>query len=464
MAKPFITESFLFQSETASYLYYKYAAILPIIDYHNHLSPKQLAENQPFQNLTDAWLEGDHYKWRAMRIHGIEEFYITGDAKPEEKFNKWAETVPYTLGNPLFHWTQLELKRYFGIEEQLNPQSAATIYEVASSQLQQTSPQELLLKRNVEILCTTDDDPANNLEYHQRLQQESSLKVFPTFRADRFFLIEDTGYCQYLEKLGRAENQNINNLQDLLSVLQNRINYFHANGCRLSDYGLSQLYAADFTTSQANDILQKKLQKKTITAQEAHVFQSYLQYHLSCFYHEKGWVQQFHLGALRNANTRLYNQLGTDIGCDSVGDFQHAQAMATLFGRLDSAKQLAKTIAYNLNPSQNEVFASMMGNFHEEKVPGKMQWGSAWWFLDQKSGIEQQLEVLSKFGLLSHFIGMLTDSRSLLSFTRHEYFRRILCNLIGNEVEEGLLPEDEELIGTLIQAICYYNAKKYFNF
>ncbi len=462
--KPFITDHFLLQSKEAETLYHEYAKDMPIIDYHNHLSPKQIAENKPIENITDAWLSGDHYKWRGMRANGIDERFITGGATKQEKFDKWAETVPQTIRNPLFHWTQLELKRYFNIDTVLQTSTSKDIYKKANEVLAAKTPADLLEEMKVEVVCTT-DDPVDSLEYHQQIAKQNIFtKVYPTFRPDALLLITNDTFPGYLKKLEARVGFSIDNLNDLLQAIQGRVDYFDQNGCRLSDYGLEQIFADDFSEAEADTILKKRLANQEVTKTEAHLFASCILYKLCKMYHAKGWVQQFHLGALRNNNSRLLELIGADSGCDSIGDFSHGASMSKFFNRLDAEECLSKTIIYNLNPSQNEVFATMMGNYSEAGIPGKMQWGSAWWFLDQKDGMEKQLETLSNVGLLSRFIGMLTDSRSFLSFPRHEYFRRILCNLMAEDIKNGLIPNDIPFIGKMIQDICYNNAVTYFEF
>ncbi len=463
-SETFITDNFLLNSKEAIILYHDYAKNMPIIDYHNHLSPRQIAEDLPIENITDVWLNDDHYKWRAMRANGVEEKYITGGASKEEKFNKWAETVPYTLRNPLFHWTQLELKRYFNIDDILQPSTAATIYGKVNDALENKTPAKLLEQMNVKVACTT-DDPADDLKHHQTIAKKNTFtKVLPTFRPDSLLLIESVTFISYLEKIEACVGFSIKNLEDLLDAIQSRVDYFNEHGCRLSDYGLEQIFAYNFTEEEANVVLKKRLNGDEITKHEANIYASCILYKLCKMYHSKGWVQQFHLGALRNNNSRLLKEVGKDVGCDSIGDFSQAESMSKLFNLLDSEKCLSKTITYNLNPSQNEVFATMMGNYSEAGIPGKMQWGSGWWFLDQKDGMEKQINTLSNMGLLSRFIGMLTDSRSFLSFPRHEYFRRILCNLMAEDINKGLVPNDIPFTGKMIQDICYYNAVNYFNF
>lgn len=464
-SKTFITDNFLLNSKTAETLYHEYAKEMPIIDYHNHLSPKQIAENKPVKNITDAWLNGDHYKWRGMRANGIDENFITGTASFKERFNKWAETVPYTLRNPLFHWTQLELKRYFDIDDILQPSTADTIYKKANSVLEHKTPAQLLELMNVEVVCTT-DDPTDDLQYHKAIAKANFFtKVFPTFRADELFFINQDKFIPYVHKLSAAVDFSINDYGDFIKAINARIDYFNDNGCRLSDFGVGEaLVIEDFTDDEVSAIFNKKLKGETFSTLEINKYRSSIFIHLAKQYHKYNWVQQYHLGPIRNNNTRLVEQAGLDAGCDSIGDFPMAEFMSKLFNTLNSTDQLAKTITYNLNPSQNEVFATMMGNFQAGGIPGKMQWGSGWWFLDQKDGMEKQLNALSNMGLLSRFVGMLTDSRSFLSFPRHEYFRRILCDLIAEDVNKGLVPDDLEFLGQMVQDICYNNAKNYFGF
>ena len=433
---------------------------MPIIDYHCHLSPHDIAVNRQFENLSVVWLAGDHYKWRAMRSLGIKEKYITGNGSDEDKFEQWAYTVPYTMRNPLYHWTHLELKRYFEIEESLNPESAAGIYSKAGDTLKRDDfkTRGLLEMMNVETVCTT-DDPTDSLEYHKKLAKEGyKIKVLPAFRPDKSFAIEDpVSYRAYLEKL----SPNIKSYDDLLTALEKKVNYFHDCGGRLSDHGLETLY---FEEGKPEQIFKTVLSGTKVSPREIAAFKFHVLTALCKMYHKRGWVQQFHLGAIRNTNQRMLRELGPDTGFDSIGDYSQATSLAQFFNNLDNTDQLAKTILYNVNPSQNEVFATMTGNFNDGSVKGKMQFGSAWWFLDQKDGMEKQINTLSNMGLLSCFIGMLTDSRSFLSFPRHEYFRRILCNLIGNDVENGELPSDEKWLGKIVNDVCYGNAKEYFNF
>ncbi|TMM55786.1 glucuronate isomerase [Maribacter algarum] len=463
--KTFISDDFLLQNQFAISLYHGYAKELPIIDYHNHLSPNEIAHNRVFENISQVWLAGDHYKWRAMRALGIDEEYITGKASDKEKFLKWAETVPYTVRNPLYHWTHLELQRYFGIDELLSTTNAELIYDISSKKLQETTHHTLglLQQKKVEFLCTT-DDPTDSLEYHKSIQEQGiSPKVFPTFRPDKAFAVEDTeSYLRFVEKLETAVGNRINSYDDLLSALENRIDYFHEAGGRLADHGLEQLYYFEKEEYNCKKLFVKLKDGKSLSANEVHFFKSKTLLFLARQYYKQGWTQQFHLGAIRNNNTRLLRSLGPDTGFDSMGDFSQARALSGFLNDLDSTNELAKTVLYNLNPSDNEVFATMAGNFNDGTIKGKVQFGSAWWFLDQKDGMEKQLNTLSNMGLLSCFVGMLTDSRSFLSFPRHEYFRRILCNLIGKDVENGELPQDEKWLGKIVSDICYNNAKEYF--
>ncbi|SEQ75355.1 glucuronate isomerase [Hyunsoonleella jejuensis] len=462
----FITDNFVLQSDVAETLYHKYAKDLPIIDYHNHLSPQLIAEDQPLKNITEAWLNGDHYKWRAMRANGIDEIFITGSATShKEKFLKWAETVPKTIRNPLFHWTHLELKRYFDIDNLLHPDTAEEIYEKANAILENKTPAQLLEDLKVEVVCTT-DDPIDDLKYHQEIAEKGFFtKVFPTFRPDSMLQMLNGNSLVYIEKLIGCVGFKINDFESFLKAIDKRIDFFHDNGCRLSDYGISGAFTfAEHTEDEVNSIFNKFLNGEHLNNVEVEKYKTYLSLYLGRKYHEKGWVQQYHLGVIRNNNTRLQNIVGLDAGCDSIGDFPIIEGLSKFLNTLNESNQLAKTITYNLNPAQNETFATMMGNFQNAQYPGKMQWGSGWWFLDQKDGMEKQINCLSNMGLLSRFVGMLTDSRSFLSFPRHEYFRRILCNLLGEDVKQGLIPNDIEFLGKMVQDICYYNAKNYFSF
>jgi len=464
--KTFLDENFLLQNASAQQLYHQFAAKMPITDYHCHLSPKDIAEDRQFDNLTQIWLYGDHYKWRAMRTNGIDEKYCTGDASDSEKFTKWAETVPFTLRNPLYHWTHLELSRYFEIDTLLNPASATEIYENASAKLRQKeySVKNLLRKMNVELVCTT-DDPIDSLEYHQKIKQDGfEIKVLPAWRPDKAMAIDQIeAFNSYINNLQVAAQLQINSFTDLINALKIRHQFFNDNGCRLSDHGLDTIFSQDFTNAEIETIFLKARNSEFITAYEIGQFKSAMLYHFAVMDFEKGWVQQFHIGAMRNNNLKMLKNLGPDTGFDSIGDLPIANAMSKFFSKLANENKLAKTIIYNLNPSDNELYATMLGNFQDGSVAGKMQWGSAWWFLDQKFGMENQLNTLSSLGLLSKFVGMLTDSRSFLSYPRHEYFRRILCNLVGTDMENGEIPNDFELAGQLIKDVCYNNAHRYFN-
>lgn len=463
--KQFLDENFLLQSETAKQLYHQYAAQMPIIDYHNHLPPDQVANNHRFENVTQVWLYGDHYKWRAMRTNAVNEKYITGDATDWEKFEKWAETVPYTLRNPLYHWTHLELQRYFNISATLNGNSARAIYDECSAKMQtaEYSVQGLLKKMNVKLICTT-DDPIDSLEHHQKLrQQDAFTKMNPAFRPDKAMNVDDTvGFNQYLSALEKATNTSVTTYDHYLQALKKRHDYFAENNCNVSDHGLEEIYAEDFTKAEITAIFDRIRYGGTLNNEDRKKFKSAMLVNFAEWDCEKGWVQQFHLGALRNNNSRMLKQLGPDTGWDSIGDFSQARTLSKFLNRLDAENKLAKTIIYNLNPADNELMATMIGNFNDGSAEGKVQWGSAWWFLDQKDGMTKQINALSNMGLLSKFVGMLTDSRSFLSFPRHEYFRRILCNLFGEEIENGELPADLPWTGKIIQDICFNNAKKYF--
>ena len=464
--KNFLDENFLLSNKTAEKLYHSYAKQMPIIDYHCHLLPQQIAEDHQFKNITEAWLSGDHYKWRAMRTNGIDEAFCTGNKPDQEKFQEWAKTVPYTLRNPLYHWTHLELSRYFGINKILNQDSAAAIYEESTALIQKPefSVKNLLRKMNVALVCTT-DDPIDDLAFHEKIKNDGfEIPILPAFRPDNAMNVASPEkFNQYVKKLQAVTNISISSFDDYLYALQNRHDFFADAGCGVSDHGLEEIYAEDFTGSEIDTIFDKIHGGKELNEIEQKKFKSAMLIHFAEWDHEKGWAQQFHLGALRNNNSRMLQQLGPDTGWDSIGDFSQGRALSKFLGKLDSDNKLAKTILYNLNPADNELMATMIGNFNDGSMPGKIQYGAAWWFLDQKDGMVKQMNALSNMGLLSRFVGMLTDSRSFLSFPRHEYFRRLLCNLFGEEIERGELPNDEEWIGKVIQDICYRNARNYFN-
>ena len=463
--KDFLDADFLLQTETAKKLYHDFAKQMPVLDYHCHLPVQQIADDINFKNLTQIWLYGDHYKWRAMRTNGVPESFITGDKSDYEKFEKWAETVPYTLRNPLYHWTHIELQRYFGVHELLTADSAKKIYDDCTSLLQakEYSVRNLLRKMNVEVVCTT-DDPTDSLEYHRKIKDDGfEIKVLPAFRPDKAMNTDDVGeFKLYVKKLERASGINVTSYQSYLDALKQRHDFFATMGCSVSDHGLEYIYADDYTEDEINATFNKITNGRELSLDERLKFKSAMLHLFATWDHEKGWVQQYHVGALRNNNTRMLAVSGPDTGWDSIGDFRQAASMSKFFDKLDGTNQLAKTILYNLNPSDNELMATMAGSFNDGTVPGKIQFGSAWWFLDQKDGMTEQMNALSNMGLLSRFIGMITDSRSFLSYPRHEYFRRILCNLFGDEIENGDLPNNIEWTGKIIKDICYYNAKQYF--
>ncbi|MBW0177485.1 glucuronate isomerase [Sediminibacterium sp.] len=463
--KQFLDENFLLNNKTAQELYHGYAKHMPVIDYHCHLSPQQIAEDKQFKNITEAWLYGDHYKWRAMRTNGVEEKFCTGNAGDREKFQQWAGTVPYTLRNPLYHWTHLELQRYFGVKEVLNEKNADAVYDQCTALLQTKdfTVRNLLRKMNVAIVCTT-DDPVDSLEHHARLKADGfEIPILPAFRPDQAMNVADADrFNHYISQLEAVTGISVSSFDDFLYALQNRHDYFAAAGCNVSDHGLEEIYAEDFTGSEINSIFNKIHSGKQLNESEQRKFKSAMLVHFAEWDWEKGWVQQFHLGALRNNNSRMLQQLGPDTGWDSIGDFSQGRPLASFLNKLDSDNKLAKTIIYNLNPADNELMATMIGNFNDGSAAGKIQFGAAWWFLDQKDGMVKQMNALSNMGLLSRFVGMLTDSRSFLSFPRHEYFRRLLCNLFGEEIENGEIPADMDWVGKVIKDICYRNAQQYF--
>lgn len=467
--KNFLDENFLLQTETAQHLYHNHAVPQPIIDYHCHLVPSMVANDHQFKSITEAWLGGDHYKWRAMRTNGVDEKFCTGkDTSDWEKFEKWAETVPYTMRNPLYHWTHLELKTAFGIEKLLSPKTAREIFDECNEKLQspQFSARNLMRHYKVEAVCTT-DDPVDTLEHHIKTKNDGfEIKMLPTWRPDKAMAVENpANFVAYVEQLSQISGVNISTFDDMILALRKRQDFFAELGCKLSDHGIEEFYAEDYTEAEIKAIFNKIYGGKELSHEEVLKFKSAMMVIFAEMDWEKGWTQQFHYGAIRNNNTRLFNQLGADTGFDSIGTFSTAKAMSKFLNRLDTNNKLAKTILYNLNPADNEMIATMIGNFQDGTVAGKIQFGSGWWFLDQKDGMEKQMNSLSVLGLLSRFVGMLTDSRSFLSYPRHEYFRRTLCNLIGNDVENGLLPHQElEFIGKMVENISYYNAKNFFQF
>jgi len=465
MSNYIFNDDFLLQTKTAQILYHDHAAKMPIYDYHCHIPAAQIAEDKQFENLAQTWLYGDHYKWRAMRTNGTDEKYCTGSASDWEKFEKWADTVPHTLRNPLYHWTHLELKNPFGVKKLLNPDTAKEIYDTCNEMLQSPdfTVRNIMRKMNVKAICTT-EGPLDTLEHHKKIREDGfEIKVHTAFRPDKGLACEDLpALNDFLDKLAELTNIEINSFASYIAAIRDRHNYFHANGCRLSDYGLDTAYADEYTQKEIEKIFDKIRRNKTLEKTEQDKFKSAFLYECALADAEAGWVLQLHLGAMRNNNTRLFKSLGPDTGFDSIGDLPTAKPLSSFLDRLDMNNKLPKTIIYNLNPRDNELIATMIGNFQDGSVPGKMQYGSGWWFLDQKDGMEKQINTLSNLGLLSRFVGMLTDSRSFLSYPRHEYFRRILCNILGNDVEAGLIPKDMPLLGKMVEDISYNNAHDYF--
>lgn len=467
--KTFMDENFLLKTKTAQDLYHNHAAKMPIIDYHCHLVPKMVADDYKFNSLTEIWLGGDHYKWRAMRTNGIDERFCTGsDTSDWEKFEKWAETVPYTMRNPLYHWTHLELKTGFGITKLLSPKTAKEIYDECNEKLTKPefSARGLMRHYNVQVVCTT-DDPIDSLEHHIRTRESGfEIKMLPTWRPDKAMAVEvPADFRAYMEKLSEVSGVSISSYDDMIEALRKRHKFFEEQGCKLSDHGIEEFYAEDYTDAEIKAIFNKVYGGTTLSKEEILKFKSAMLIVFGEMDAETGWTQQFHYGAIRNNNSSMFKQLGADTGFDSIGEFNTAKAMSKYFDKLNSAGKLARTILYNLNPCANEMIATMIGNFQDGTIAGKMQFGSGWWFLDQKDGMEKQMNALSVLGLLSRFVGMLTDSRSFLSYPRHEYFRRTLCNLLGKDIENGELPASEmEFIGQMVENISYYNAKQFFKF
>jgi len=461
----FITEDFLLQGKAARRLYHEHARAVPILDFHSHLPAREIAENRSFNNLTEIWLDGDHYKWRAMRADGVAEQLCTGNAPPFEKFRAWARTVPHALRNPLYHWTHLELARYFGIDDLLSEETAAIVWDRANRRLQQEgmTVHGILDKFHVSAICTT-DDPTDSLEYHEQISASGICTlVFPTFRPDAAMRTEEPRvFSEWVEKLGDSANVDINRLSDFLDALRIRHDSFHRHGCRLSDHGLNQCYSASCGDNEAASLFQKTLEGKPLSADESAKFAGYMLLFFGRLDADKGWTKQLHLGAYRNVNTRMLRRLGRDIGCDSIGDWSQVSALAKYMDTLESENALPRMIILNVNPAENYAFAALASSFSQEGIRGKIQFGTGWWFLDQKEGIEWQINALSNCGLLSNFVGMVTDSRSFMSFPRHEYFRRVLCNLLGTEMEAGLLPNDEKVVGEMVKDICLRNAVNFF--
>lgn len=463
----FMNDNFLLKNKKAIELFHNYAQKMPIFDYHCHLSPKEIAENKKFNNLTELWLSGDHYKWRAMRAHGIEERLITGDAPDAEKFAAWAETVPYTIGNALYHWTHLELKRYFGVDELLSEQNWESIYDHCNALLLQDdfSVQGLIKRSNVKVICTT-DDPTDELFYHDQIktQPDFDVKVLPTFRPDKGLEINKDTFAMFVEKLGDVTGQSIITFTDFLNGLEKRIDFFHDKGCRLSDHGLAEIPFERSNEAELNTIFQDGRCGSTVNKLQEDQFKTAVLLFLGACYKKRGWAMQIHFGAIRNTNEKLFKQIGPDAGFDSISDQgKVAASLNAMLNALDLEDSLPRTILYNLNPNHNDLIGSTVQNFQTEPgIRGKIQFGSGWWFNDTKPGILRQLTSLADQALLPHFIGMLTDSRSFLSYTRHEYFRRVLCNLVGTWVEEGEVPNDDRLLQNLIENISYNNARNYF--
>ncbi|MFP3122179.1 glucuronate isomerase [Ectobacillus funiculus] len=463
----FMNDNFLLKNETAISLFHDYAKEMPIIDYHCHLSPKEIYENKKFKNITEAWLYGDHYKWRAMRANGIPEEYITGNASDYEKFLAWAKTVPMTIGNPLYNWTHLELQRFFGIYETLNEQSAPGIWEKANALItgEGFGARDLIVKSNVKVVCTT-DDPTDSLEYHQLLKKDEDypVSVVPGFRPDKGLEINREGFLEWVGKLEQASQVKIENYKDYLAALEVRVQFFHLVGGVVSDHALDSMVYEEATFDEVQEIFAERLTGNKLSLEAEKKFKTFTLIHLGKLYAELGWAMQFHINAHRNNNTNMFKRLGPDTGYDSINDDQIAKPLVSILDSLEQAGKLPKTIIYSLNPTDNYVIASIINSFQDGKTPGKIQFGTAWWFNDTKEGMLEQMKALSNLGLFSRFIGMLTDSRSFLSYTRHEYFRRIVCNLIGEWVENGEVPKDMELLGGIVQAIAYNNAKEYFQF
>ena len=462
--REFMCDDFLLMTDTAKTLYHNYAKNMPIYDFHCHLNPKEIYENKKYKNITEVWLGGDHYKWRAMRSNGVDEKYITGDADDKEKFMKWAETIDECYGNPLFHWTHLELKRFFGIDLVLSKETAEEVWNLTNEKLttDKFTARELIKMSNVKTLCTT-DDPIDSLEYHIALKEDKSFDVIvnPAFRPDKGIRIEKDEFIPWFNRLEEIYGEKIDSIDKYTSALESRIEFFHQVGCRISDHALDPVVFEKGTKEEVNAILLKKLAGEELTEKEVKQFKTYVMIFLGKEYSKRKWVMQIHVGCIRNNSTRMFNKLGADTGYDAIDDELFLRALSKLLDTLDTTDELPKTIIYNLNPRDNEAIGTLIGCFQDGKIPGKIQFGSGWWFLDQKDGMTRQMTALANLGLLSRFVGMLTDSRSFLSYTRHEYFRRILCNLLGDWVERGELPNNIERLGKMVENICYNNVNNY---
>lgn len=465
---PFMNRDFLLKSETARTLYHDHAAAMPVIDYHCHINPREIWEDKRYDTITEVWLGGDHYKWRAMRSCGVPEYYITGNADPAEKFRKWAETIPNLIGNPLYHWTHLELQRYFGITEPLCGENAMEIYERCNAILQQPdmSVRGIIRRSNVKLICTT-DDPADDLCYHEKLAADPTAPaiVLPAFRPDKAMRADKPDFPAYVARLEQVVGYPINNVEDMRRALTDRIDYFHAHGCRVSDHALDYCFYVQATPEQLDNIFARARAGQPITHHEQLAYHTALLLTVGQAYNRLNWVMQLHFACLRDNSTRMMRQLGPDTGFDCINDQSNAAGLAALLNALEQADALGKTILYSLNPSDNAAIGTIMGAFQTDSpIPGKIQQGSAWWFNDHKPGMEAQMISLMSLGAMGTFNGMLTDSRSFLSYTRHEYFRRILCNLFGQMVEDGEYPADLNQLGRMVENISYYNTLHYFGF
>ncbi len=462
--KSFIHEDFLLENEYAKEIYQDAVKDLPIIDYHCHLDPKEIYEDKKFQTITEAWLSKDHYKWRLLRTFGVTEEYITGNRNDYDKFMKWAETIPYLLGNPIYHWTHLELKQIFGIDTLLSLETADKIYQIANEKIKNLSARTIIEKMNVQVICTT-DDPCDNLKWHQLIKEDNKIKyqVLPTFRPDKAISIEKEDFFEYISRLSSITNIKIKNLSDLQKALKQRLDHFQSLGCKISDHSLEHWTYIEADAPEVDDILCKRLAGTSICKKDIAKFKSFILTFLGQEYHRRSIVQQYHIGAIRNVSDRMYQTIGPDTGYDAIGDTSLADALREMLNSLDKTNQLPKTIIYTLNPSDFEVAITIMQGFQGGGIPSKIQFGSAWWFLDSIDGMEKQMKALASNGILALFVGMLTDSRSFLSYSRHDYFRRILCNYLGNQITKGLYPEDLGFVKKIAKNIAYFNAESYFD-